>query len=165
MRKGFLVQNALLGASALLVVGAHFAADRDHTGPVLNAAVTFVNGADSTRALANTAATTMTTTSDGEVVSVTQAALNAFTGVVRGLSRPEALQTAFKSYFAYKTAHPNEVRKPYLYFVDYGQAATSKRGYVFDMQKLQLVDGPFTVAAWGRAAAAAGGAARLSHAP
>jgi hypothetical protein len=94
--------------------------------------------------------------SDGEVVGVTQAALNAFTGVVRGLSRPEALETAFKSYFAFKTAHPSDVRKPYLYFVDYGQAATSKRGYVFDMQKLQLVDGPFTVAA-GRGSAADGG--------
>ena len=74
----------------------------------------------------------------------------------RGLSRPEALETAFKSYFAYKTAHPNEVKKPYLYFVDLGLPATAKRGYVFDMEKLQIVDGPFTVAA-GRGSQADGG--------
>ena len=153
MRTRFLVQNTLLGASALLVVGAHFIPERDHTGPVLNAAVTFVKGADSTVSLATP---TVTSTSDGEVVGVTQAALNAFNGVVRGLSRPEALESAFKSYFAYKTAHPNEVRKPYLYFVDFGQAATSKRGYVFDMEKLNVVDGPFTVAA-GRGSASDGG--------
>ena len=78
---------------------------------------------------------------------MTTAALNAFSGIVRSLSRPEALETAFKSYFAFKSAHPNEVKKPYLYFVDFGLPATAKRGYVFDMEKLQIVDGPFTVAA------------------
>src|SRR5437764_14328965 len=111
MRKGFLVQNTLLGASALLVAAAHFMPERDHTGPVLNAAVTFVNGADSTTSTAGSAVST----ADGEVAGVTEAAVSAFAGVVRGLSRPEALETAFKSYFAYKTAHPNDVRKPYLY--------------------------------------------------
>jgi hypothetical protein len=65
---------------------------------------------------------------------------------VRPLSRPEALADAFRSYFAYKTTHPDEVRKPYLYFVDYGLPSTTPRGYVFDMQSLRIVDGPFTVA-------------------
>ncbi len=153
MHKGFLVQNALLGVSALLVAGAHFAPERDHTGPVLNAAVSFVKGADTAASLTSP---TVTTTAAGEVVGGLESAVNAFAGVVRGLSRPEALETAFKSYFAYKTAHPNEVRKPYLYFVDFGQPATSKRGYVFDMEKLQVVDGPFTVAA-GRGSASDGG--------
>jgi hypothetical protein len=65
---------------------------------------------------------------------------------VRPLSRPEALEKAFRSYFAYKTSHPDEVRKPYLYFVDYGLPSTTPRGYVFDMASLEIVDGPFTVA-------------------
>jgi hypothetical protein len=144
MRKGFLIQNALLGASALVVAAGFAMPNRDNTGPVLNAAATFVNG---TAPSASPATTTVATTSDGEVTDVTTAALSAFSGIVRGLSRPEALETAFKSYFAFKSAHPNEVKKPYLYFVDFGLPATAKRGYVFDMEKLQIVDGPFTVAA------------------
>jgi flagellar hook-basal body complex protein FliE len=144
MRKGFLIQNALLGASALVVAAGFAMPNRDNTGPVLNAAATFVNG---TAPSASPATTTVATTSDGEVTDVTTAALSAFSSIVRGLSRPEALETAFKSYFAFKSAHPNEVKKPYLYFVDFGLPATAKRGYVFDMEKLQIVDGPFTVAA------------------
>jgi hypothetical protein len=65
---------------------------------------------------------------------------------VRKLSHPEALEDAFKSYFAFKTAHPDEVKKPLLYFVDYGLPSTEPRGYVFDMNSLKVVDGPFTVA-------------------
>ena len=95
MHKGFLVQNALLGVSALLVAGAHFATERDHTGPVLNAAVTFVKGADTAASLTTP---TVTTTADGEVAGVIESAVNAFAGVVRGLSRPEALETAFVTY-------------------------------------------------------------------
>ncbi|MDB4884291.1 MAG: hypothetical protein JWL95_3057, partial [Gemmatimonadetes bacterium] len=60
---------------------------------------------------------------------------------------------AFKSYFAYKTAHPDEIRKPYLYFVDYGLPSTTPRGYLLDMEALSVVDGPFTVA-HGRGSAA-----------
>jgi len=142
MRKGFLAQNVLIGAAALVVAAGFVTADRDHTGPVLNAATTFVKGTDASASMATT-----TATADGEVDGGVQAAVNAFAGVVRGLSRPEALETAIKSYFAFKTAHPNEVKKPYLYFVDFGLPATAKRGYVFDMEKLQIVDGPFTVAA------------------
>jgi hypothetical protein len=159
MRTGFLVQNALLGVSALLVVGAHFAPARDHTGPVLNAAVTFVRGTDTTVSSATTA-----TTATGAVVSVTRSALDALAGAVRGLSRPEALESAFRSYFAFKSAHPDEVRKPYLYFVDYGQPATAKRGYLFDMEKLQIVDGPFTVAAGRGSVAKDGVPTRFSNA-
>jgi hypothetical protein len=145
MRKGFLIQNALLGASALVIAAGYAMPDRDHTGPVLNAAATFVNG---TAASASSATATVTAEAGGEVVgNGVEAAVNAFSGVVRGLSRPEALETAFKSYFAFKSAHPDEVRKPYLYFVDFGLPATAKRGYVFDMEKLQIVEGPFTVAA------------------
>ena len=145
MRKGFLIQNALLGASALLVAAGYVMPERDHTGPVLNAAATFVKG---TAAKASPTDVTVTAAENGEVVGTgVEAAVNAFSGIVRGLSRPEALETAIKSYFAFKSAHPDEVKKPYLYFVDFGLPATAKRGYVFDMEKLQIVDGPFTVAA------------------
>jgi L,D-transpeptidase catalytic domain len=83
-----------------------------------------------------------------------QVALDALAGKVRRQSDPRALQMAFQAYFAYKTANPGKVRKPYLYFVDYGLANTTPRGYVFDMEKLTVVDGPFTVA-HGRGSASA----------
>jgi hypothetical protein len=73
-------------------------------------------------------------------------ALGALQNVVRPLSDSRALTDAFRSYFAYKTAHPDQVRKPFLYFVDYGLASTTPRGYVFDMDALKVVDGPFMVA-------------------
>ncbi|HLL47425.1 MAG TPA: murein L,D-transpeptidase catalytic domain family protein, partial [Longimicrobiaceae bacterium] len=53
---------------------------------------------------------------------------------------------AFKAYYNYKEEHPEQVRKPYLYYVDYGLDARTPRGYVFDMEALEVVDGPFTVA-------------------
>jgi hypothetical protein len=73
-------------------------------------------------------------------------ALAALGNVVRPLSHPKALESAFKGYFAFLSKHPDEVRKPYLYFVDYGLPSTEPRGYVFDMKALRVVDGPFTVA-------------------
>ena len=73
-------------------------------------------------------------------------ALTAFSSAVRRLSDPRALKDAFNSYFAFKAVHPNQVKKPYLYFVDYGLPNTAPRGYVFDMAALKIVDGPFTVA-------------------
>jgi hypothetical protein len=134
MRPSKYLQNVLLGASALLFAGAEFKAEPNESGPVLTAAVAFVSPkADSS-------------SPTGTIASVTKATLDAFTGVVRPLSRPEALEDAFRSYFAYKTAHPDEVRKPYLYFVDYGLPSTEPRGYVFDMDSKTVVDGPFTVA-------------------
>jgi len=75
-----------------------------------------------------------------------KAALAAFSGLVPKLSHPRALEEAFRSYFAYKAAHPDEVRKPFFYFVDYGLPSNAKRGYVFDMSSLKVVDGPFAVA-------------------
>jgi hypothetical protein len=74
---------------------------------------------------------------------------------VKKQSDPNALRMAFKAYFAYKAANPEKVRKPYLYFVDYGLDSRTPRGYVFDMKTLKLVDGPFTVS-HGRGSAASG---------
>ena len=89
------------------------------------------------------------------VASKIDSALHAFSSAVKPLSHPKALELAFTSYFNYVTAHPSDVRKPYLYFVDYGLPATTPRGYVFDMDSLKIIDGPFMVA-HGRGSAANG---------
>jgi hypothetical protein len=81
-----------------------------------------------------------------EVASATKSALDALSSTVTNLSAPQALEDAFHSYYAYKTEHPEDVKKPYLYFVDYGLPSTEARGYVFDMSSLKIVEGPFTVA-------------------
>jgi hypothetical protein len=65
---------------------------------------------------------------------------------VRKQSNPEALRKAMSAYYAFKDANPNEVKKPYLYYIDYGLSNTTARGYVFNMETLELVDGPFIVA-------------------
>jgi hypothetical protein len=75
-----------------------------------------------------------------------EVALNTLAGHVTRMSDPEALRTAFKAYYNYKAANPGRVRKPYLYFVDMGLSNGTRRGYVFDMETLTLVEGPFTVA-------------------
>ena len=118
MRVPKYVQNILVGSSALLFAGAQFAPNKDESGPVLTAAVKFVT--------ATPAASADSSASENEVATFTKTALTAFTGSVRPLSRPEALENAFKSYFAYKTAHPAEVKKPLLYFVDYGLPSTER---------------------------------------
>ena len=133
------VLNGLLGVSALVFGSAHFIHAPAENGPVLTAAVTFVSRSP----LAEGSPARVAAEA---VAAVTRSAVGAFAGVVRPLSRPEALEDAFKAYFAYKAAHPDDVRKPFLYFVDYGLASTEPRGYVFNMDSLTVVDGPFTVA-------------------
>jgi hypothetical protein len=76
----------------------------------------------------------------------TAAALEALTPNVSHLSDPHALESAVTAYYAYQAAHPDEIKTPYLYFVDFGQSQSEQRGYVFDMQSLKVVEGPFTVA-------------------
>ncbi|MEO8580666.1 MAG: murein L,D-transpeptidase catalytic domain-containing protein [Gemmatimonadales bacterium] len=129
--------KGLLGAMALTLVGARLVPGSDRNGPVLHAAVTFV--------AARSAKSPADGTASGLASRITDA-LHTFEKVVRPLSHPKALETAFRSYFTYKAAHPDEVRKPLLYFVDYGLPSTEPRGYVFDMNTLQIVEGPFTVA-------------------
>ncbi|MFL5607221.1 MAG: hypothetical protein ACJ8AD_12295, partial [Gemmatimonadaceae bacterium] len=123
MRPPKYLQNVLIGSTALLFAGAHFVPNQAESGPVLDAAVSFVNRP--------AAATSAVASATGSVAGVTKAAVAALGGAVRSLSRPEALEKAFQSYFAFKTSHPDEVRKPFLYFVDYGLPSTSPRGYVF----------------------------------
>jgi hypothetical protein len=80
------------------------------------------------------------------VAAEVDAALTALGDDVKEKSDPGALRLAFLAYYNYRTAHPEKVRKPYLYFVDYGLDSRTPRGYVFDMDLLSVVDGPFTVA-------------------
>ena len=132
------LQNVLIGGAAALFLGAKLVPGADQPGPVSAAAAAIVTGAPIVR-------TASTGASNGLSVEASTA-LAAFNGAVRTLSSPLALEDAFRSYFAYKAEHPEQVKKPYLYFVDYGLPSTTARGYVFDMDALRIVDGPFTVA-------------------
>ncbi len=73
-------------------------------------------------------------------------ALAALAPDVERTSDPEALRTAFEAYYSFRAARPDRIRKPYLFFVDFGLDNATPRGYVFDMEALELVEGPFTVA-------------------
>jgi hypothetical protein len=75
-----------------------------------------------------------------------QGALAALTPQVRRQSDASGLRMAFQAYYNYRAANPDRVRKPYLYYVDYGLDARTPRGYVFDMESLEVVEGPFMVA-------------------
>ena len=78
--------------------------------------------------------------------TIVQNAFDALSPHVTNKSHDNALRSALKAYYNFKAANPNEVKKPYLYFIDYGLNNTTPRGYVFNMQTLELVDGPFIVA-------------------
>ncbi len=79
-------------------------------------------------------------------VSNVDRAMAAFDDVVGPLSHPEALRVATEAYYTHRETHPDEVRKPYLYFVDFGLDNSAARGWVLDMDDLSIVEGPFTVA-------------------
>lgn len=73
-------------------------------------------------------------------------ALSALAADVSKLSHKDALRLAFEAYYNFKASNPSRVRNPYYYFVDYGLDNRTPRGYVFDMERLKLVEGPFIVA-------------------
>jgi hypothetical protein len=73
--------------------------------------------------------------------------LGALSNSVTNTSHPEAFRKAVQAYFNFKAVHPEQVRNPYFYFVDYGLSNRTPRGYVLDMQQKKLVEGPFIVAA------------------
>lgn len=134
--------NGLIVATAALTVGGRFIPGGDQPGPVLAAAVSVVTSTPASAKSAESDDETPSSTVSGQITS----ALQSLRASVRRLSHPQALETAFRGYFAYKTEHPEAVKKPYLYFVDYGIPSTEPRGYVFDMESLEVVDGPFMVA-------------------
>ncbi len=73
-------------------------------------------------------------------------AVTALRGLVGPLSHPEALATVAHAYYAYREENRETVRKPFLYFVDLGLDNLTARGWVLDMDRLTVVEGPFTVA-------------------
>jgi hypothetical protein len=83
---------------------------------------------------------------DRKVVESADAALRAVADRVKRSSHADALRTAFQAYYNYRYANPDAVRKPFLYYVDMGLDNRTARGYVFDMERLAVIDGPFTVA-------------------
>jgi hypothetical protein len=136
MSQQSILQNAVIGAVAIVFGTAQVVPGAREHGPIMRSAMAMASG----QAAADS--------SGGHSVAPTKVstALGAFQGVVRPLSHPRALSDAFNSYFAYKAANPAQVKKPLLYFVDYGLPSTEPRGYVFDMDVLKVVDGPFMVA-------------------
>src|SRR5688500_10824213 len=97
--------------------------------PVL---VDFVSAADTAR--------------DDDNSALVACALEELSGHGTHNSDKDPLRMAFQAYYNYKAANAGEVRKPYLHFVDYGLVNRTARGYVFDMQRLELIEGPFIVA-------------------
>ena len=73
-------------------------------------------------------------------------ALRSLSPLVVERSDPAALETALSAYYRHRAEHPTEVRRPYLYFVDLGLDPRTPRGWVFDMDRLEPVEGPFMVA-------------------
>lgn len=78
--------------------------------------------------------------------ALVEKAVSALAVHVKKQSDPSALSTAMEAYYSFKAAHPEDVKKPYLYYIDYGLDNRTARGYVFNMETLELVDGPFIVA-------------------
>jgi hypothetical protein len=153
------LQNAVIAAAAVLTVGARYVPDRA-AAPVAAApsrplsAALAVRGPVATYVTGGSARDDRAAGRSAELV----AALGALEHAVASRSHPRALEDAFRSYYAYRAAHPDGTN-PYLYFVDYGLPSTRPRGYVFDMAALRLVEGPFMVA-HGRGSAAEGGVPR-----
>lgn len=132
------LKNGLVGASALILVGALLVPGAETKSTALFSPATLMAGTPSPLSVDGT--------SGGSLLAKTTAALRAFAAGVRPLSHPKALESAFRGYFAFVATHPNEVKKPLLYFVDYGLPSTEPRGYIFDMRALTIVEGPFAVA-------------------
>ena len=150
MRQPKYLQHILVGATAVALVGARISSDNGSTAAAVTDAASFMPGVAQAASLADVGKSTAylsgSATRTSTLAARTKDALDAFAPAVRRMSHPTALEDAFSSYFAYKAANPEQVRKPYLYFVDYGLPSTTPRGYVFDMQELRIVEGPFTVA-------------------
>ncbi len=160
-------QSAFAAAAALLFVGSNAYSRVTTAEPVSRAAGPAV-ALDTTDGLIELMAATsrVPDPSGSGAEASAERALGVLASTVRHLSHPRALHDAFASYFAFRDTHPDKVRKPYLYFVDYGLPATTPRGYVFDMTSLKIVEGPFTVAhGRGSKGNAEGVPTRFSNAP
>jgi hypothetical protein len=114
-------------------------------------------------AVASKAKVATVSKANSAVRAAANAAVQALKPSVRNLSHPRALETAVNAYYDYQATHPGDIKKPYLYFVDFGQSQNAQRGYVFDMKTLKVVEGPFTVAQG--SGSGAGVPSRFSNAP
>lgn len=135
-------QNGLIGTVATLFGGALMLRAPEKPGPAMTVISSIAHGGPASAAPSLASASHPSSDLNAHI----SAAVKALSSVVGPLSSPQALEDGFASYFAYKAANPGSVKKPYLYFVDYGLPSTEKRGYVLDMDALTVVDGPFTVA-------------------
>ena len=136
------LQNVLIGGVAAVFGGTQMIPNPDPSGPAATTAISILTN----RPVADTAVRLPLGSGVAAPKSKVIAALESLQGIVRPLSSSHALEDAFRSYFAFKAAHPEQVKKPLLYFVDYGLPSTTPRGYVFDMEAKKIVDGPFMVA-------------------
>ncbi len=147
-----LVQHVLVAGTAALLVAARLTPTPQQNGPVVKDAYALMTRPVASGVLSRTPLGALASRGDStraggaSLSTAAQTALDALRPDVATLSHPRALEDAFRSYFAYRAAHADAPGKPLLYFVDYGLSSTTPRGYVFDMEKLAVVDGPFMVA-------------------
>lgn len=132
------------GARAELLIGTEAAGER--AGTVVDATATSSPVQSAPASAATLATVAAELDSPAPPNSPVETALAKLSKHVRRQSHPDALRLAFQAYFSFKEAKSSQVRNPYFYFVDYGLDNATPRGYVFDMEALELVEGPFTVA-------------------
>src|SRR5690242_3620299 len=95
------IQGFIVAAAAAIVIGGQLWGNRNTAGPVLSAASAFVRG--------DSASDSASSAPEAPLAVSTNTALARLSALVKPLSHPQALATAFHSYFAFKAAHPNEV--------------------------------------------------------
>ena len=160
MRKPAFITNVLIGTAAV-VMGAGIVTHKDESASApRRPAVEYLSSV-----ITPDSAMAAEVPASAPAAKV-RSALAALAASVTRMSHPQALESAFRSYYAYQAEHPEKVKNPYFYFVDYGLPSATPRGYVFDMKTLKVVDGPFTVAhGRGSKANSAGIPTRFSNAP
>jgi hypothetical protein len=139
---------ALIGTTAGLVTGLNLAAKKEAAAAVPTIATHRVSAPAAATVASRTARAVLAGVGieSGVEAAHVEGALGALGASVATQSDPDALRMAFRAYFGYRAANPAKVRKPYLYYVDFGLDSSTPRGYVFDMEALTVVEGPFTVA-------------------
>ena len=117
--------------------------DKSLTGGVLQAVTAGAASAAAAGVGAGTAAGAAAAVAAGVTAG---SALTILSSFVKHSSNADALPSAVRAYQRYAQVNPDLIRNPHLYFVDFGLDNKTKRGWVFDMEKLKLVAGPFAVA-------------------
>lgn len=63
-----------------------------------------------------------------------------------GLNSTRGIQTALEAAQALAQKHPDKVKRPYLYFVDFTRPASQPRGWILNLNTGRVEKGPFAVA-------------------